>query len=269
MLAGLIIAVVVVGGLAYVLFSLKRGGEAEALGIHSPDAVGGDMVVVRSGQSDAEDTPDDNLVVSTPLLRDAARHSIAVAARTAVRRRRLALLAAAIVAAGIVAAAILTPIPLWWAFAAAVPLIAWVVGARASVRAGRRRSAARLAALDQGWDEPTQLITTDVAGQADTATEAATSTPGEMSVELSVPLSNLRSLLEPLPVTPATYISKPLLPRSVRTIDLSAPLATRLPAFPVSADYPQDALPLDGGRHTQPPSVADDDSDELPFAVGE
>jgi len=260
MLAGLIIAVVVAGGLVYVFSSLKRSGEAEALGIDSPDAIGGEMVVVRPGNDDADDVPDAQLQVSTPLLREAARHDIARSARAATRYRRISLAGAGVLTLGVVAAVVFAPISTLFALATPVPLIAWVLLARRSVSAGRRRRADRLTALDQGWDEQTQLIKVEAAPPA----VANQSTRGEMSVELSVPLKNMTSLLEPLPVTPSTYVSKPLMPRSVRTIDLSAPRAKNEPAFPVSADYPQDALPFDMG-------VVDrsDDSDELPFAVGE
>jgi len=262
MLAGLIIAVVVAGALVYVFTSLKRGGEAEALGIDSRDAIGGEMVVVHRVNDAEADVFDDNLVVSTPLLREAARHDVARAARRSMRRRQIGLVVAVMMALGVYAAVAFTPISAWWAAMTPVPLIVWLLLARRSVSVGRRRRADRLIALDHGWDEQTQLLVVE-----DAAPPAARQPiHSEMSIELSVPLKNITSLLEPLPVTPTTYVSKPLMPRSVRTIDLSAPRPKAGPDFPVSADYPQDALPFDlgGGK-----PVSTDDSDELPFAVGE
>jgi len=265
MLAGLIIAVVVAGGLVYVFTSLKRGGEAEALGIDSRDAIGGEMVVVRPGVDAEADALDDDLVVSTPLLREAAHHDVARDAQRSTRRRRIGLVVAVILALGIYAAVIFAPISALWAFATPLPVIVWVVVARRSVSVGRRRRADRLYALDHGWDEQTQLLKVEAPAPAPVSQPLRS----EMSIELSVPLKNITSLLEPLPVTPTTYVSKPLMPRSVRTIDLSAPRPKGGPEFPISADYPQDALPFDLGSSGQTPGGVTDESDELPFAVGE
>ena len=66
---------------------------------------------------------------------------------------------------------------------------------------------------------------------------------------------SLGSLWDPIPVTPTTYVSRPLLPRSVRTIDLAAPVASSELGVPVTAERPV------RGR--------DDARDELPPAIGE
>jgi len=268
MFTGLILAAVVIGGVAYVVVGLKRGGEAVALGVNSADAIGGDMVVVRSGD-EPEPEIESNLEVSTPLLRNAVRHEVARAKRTWARRRRAGLVLAALLAVAIVVVALTFPaVPKLAAVAGVVPLIAGVLWSRATLVKKNRQFRRRLASLDQGWDEQTQLITAAEVAQAQAD---ASPNDGERSIELSVPIPGLKSLMDPMPVAPVTYVSRPVLPRSVRTVDLSAPRpASDSPSFPVSADYPQDVLPFEspnGNRHLVP--MADEASDELPRAVGE
>jgi len=270
MLTGLILAAVVLGGLAYVIVGLKRGGEATALGVNSADAIGGDMVVVRSGDDEPE--ADTDLEVSTPLLRNAVRHEVARDRRTWMRRRRLGLVLAVVLALTIVTMALtVATVPTGAAVAAVVPLIAWAFWARITLVKKNRQFKRRLASLDQGWDEQTQLIKV-----ADVAKERPVETPdiGERSIELSVPIPGLKSLMEPMPVAPVTYVSRPVMPRSVRTVDLSAPRpVSDSPDFPVSADYPQDVLPFessDVNRRLKGRAMGRAEaSDELPRAVGE
>jgi len=269
MLTGLILLAVVLGGAAYVLVGLKRGGEATALGVNSADAIGGDMVVVRSGD-EPEAEPETNLEVSTPLLRNAVRHEVARSKRTWARRRRAGLVLAVMLALAIVTVGLtVAGVPKLVAVAGLVPLVAWVLWSRATLVRKNRQFKARLASLDQGWDEQTQLITAEevAAAQAVAATDI-----GERSIELSVPIPGLKTLMDPMPVAPVTYVSRPVLPRSVRTVDLSAPRpASDSPSFPVSADFPQDVLPFESPNAPRWLGRADDDedSDELPRAVGE
>ena len=274
MLYGLILAVVVIGGLAYVLVGLKRGGEANALGVNSADSIGGDMVVVRSGD-EPDDSQDASLQVSTPLLRDAVRREVAMARHRAVLHRRLGLIVAIVVAMGIVAAAIfVSRVPALIAIATPVPLLAWGLWTRIDVRVSGRRLDRRLASLDKGWDEQTQLITVAV---DEKPAAAAPVNHDERSIELSVPIPGLTTLMDRMPVAPATYVNRAIMPRSVRTVDLSAPALAAGPAFPVSADYPQDVLPFDLPTNVdralkQLADLATDsqeESDELPRAVGE
>jgi hypothetical protein len=56
----------------------------------------------------------------------------------------------------------------------------------------------------------------------------------EHSIELSIPIVPVGSLWDPVPITRPTYVSKPLASRTVRTIDLSAPVAAA--SLPVTAD---------------------------------
>jgi len=259
MLAGLILAAIVAAGLVYVMIGLKRSGDVDALGLTSPTAIGDSVVVVRSGVSD--DRSSATTQVSTPLLRNAVRLQVARTRRAAVLRRRRGFVLAAMAAIVMVPLALLSPaLPSWLAAAAPGPLLVWVVVARISVVLVHRHLDARLLAVENGWDEETALIELE-----DDDPVVAPPHRSEMSIELSVPLKSIPSLLEPLPVAPATYVSRPVLPRSVHTIDLSAPEPARSPMFPISADMPQDVLPFDigDGGATGP----GEQSGDMPYAV--
>lgn len=64
--------------------------------------------------------------------------------------------------------------------------------------------------------------------------------PAEPEPVLAGPPAIAGRLWEPVPITVPTYVSKPLAPRTVRTIDLSGPpvSAPNEPALPVTADPP-------------------------------
>ena len=129
----------------------------------------------------------------------------------------------------------------WWTVA--IPgglLVAFVAVARFSVVAMHRSLDARAAALDKGFDDAEDTTVIDL-------TDAEETHSVEISVDLSVPPS-IGPLWDPIPVTPATYVSQPLLPRTVRTIDLSAPVvaAPVVPTAdgPAAAEEPAEAAPL-------------------------
>jgi hypothetical protein len=258
MFVGLILAAIVAAGLAYVMIGLKRSGDIDAMGLDATAAISDLVVVVRTGGEDDE-TPADPTQVSTPLLRRAARQEMARAAQAAVRRRRWGLVAAVAAVAGVVVSVMLVPgLSLRWALLAPAPLLMWIALARLSVVVTHARWRVRLDEVEYGWDEETTLI--DLGDDA-----AAQPARSEMSIELSVPLASIPSLLEPLPVAPATYVSRPVLPRSVHTIDLSAPDPQASPMFPISADMPQDVLPFDQGGEAG--AGPDEASDDLPDAI--
>ena len=73
------------------------------------------------------------------------------------------------------------------------------------------------------------------------------------------------ALWEPIPVTPATYVSQPLLPRTVRTIDLSAPVAASAPVVP-TADNPAEAVQE---KDASDEHTADIIAEFRPRAIGE
>ncbi|MFT3970876.1 MAG: hypothetical protein QM695_11525 [Micropruina sp.] len=123
-------------------------------------------------------------------------------------------------------------------------VLVFLVVARFSVRVMRRDLDARARRVREAGDEKTVAIA--VLSQDEGAAEA--------SIELSAPISRPGSLWDPIPITAPTYVSKPLAPRTVRTIDLSAPAIVPASGLPVTAE------PL--------PSQIEDDGDQR-RAVGE
>lgn len=193
------------------------------------------VTVVRAGESLAE--ADEGVAqVSTPLTRRTALRELRLIDQRAAQRRRqvlLSLLLAQLLVAGLAAFGLAA----WWA--AVIPVVVivlFLVVARFSVRAMRADLAVRADRIRNSAEEQTvalALTVEDVAAH-------------EHSVELSVPLSGVGSLWDPIPITHPTYVSKPLAPRTVRTIDLAAPVPAP-PSVPVTADAPAAALNLDEG----------------------
>ena len=200
------------------------------------------VTIVRRGTSLAS-AEEGAAVVSTPLTRRAALYELAQIDRQAATRRRRVLMFLALV---LLALSVPTAFGLlsWWTpLIPAGLLLLFVVVARFSVRAMRRDLDARAQRIREASDEQTVAIA--VLSTDDGAAEA--------SIELTAPVSRPGSLWDPIPITAPTYVSKPLAPRTVRTIDLSAPVAPAS-GVPVTAD------PL-------PEEVAD--AGEQPRAVGE
>ncbi len=168
--------------------------------------------------------------VSTPLLRAALKRELHVRSLKAARRRRrvLALLLLSVVLLGVTSGFGLTR---WWTvIAGAAALVGWLVASRWSMGFVYRRLDSKLADIELCDDEETITIAVPDAslGQDDLLAEH------ELSVEISGPVPTM-SLWDPIPVTPITYVSRPLTPRTVRTIDLSVPHAPG-PVVPVTAD---------------------------------
>lgn len=205
------------------------------------------VTIVRRG-TPLDSAENGTAVVSTPLNRRAALRELAAVDRVASRRRLgvLALLALASTVVGVLSWVGILP---WWAIAAPMALIVvFLVVARFSVRVMRRDLDAR-ARLVRGGDDVDE-ITVPIAVFDEAEDE------NELSVELSAPLETTGTLWDPIPITAPTYVSRPLMARTVRTIDLSAPVPAV--AVPVTADPPVGA------------EVGDVmDADGRPRAVGE
>ncbi len=242
-MTGLIFGVIVIAWLAYLLPWTLNSRSHSPLADEVPFfGLASSMKIIRRSSDPFGDQNDPELELSTPLQRDAARREIRRAARTAARRRRAGLLVH-------FAAALLGPVaffvwrtPLLWSVVLpSALLIGFLALARVSVRTLNRALDEKQAWICAGDQEDTVsvLVLSPSQGSA------------ELSVELSVPLDEgIGSLWEPIPVTPATYVSKPMLPRSVRTIDLSTPVAPAgTPALPPTAEAPQ-PRPVDGEHDT-------------------
>jgi len=243
MIAGIVIATLVVGLLAYVLWALRAGGEVQRLDIEEQDGTTLTTVVVRSAKSE----PESDVPVSTPLLRAAAHHNLAVASRRAMRRRRLGLTLSVLVSVAVVVVTSLVPeVPIWWLSAAPGIMLAWVCLTRLSVVVVGRHLALLRAEVERGNDEPTKLIELAPATIAASALarvgKPAAEAEREDSIDMDAPAAPPAKPSEPLLVSPPTYVSQPTLPRSVRRVDLSA--LGKQGRFPVNANTPQDELPF-------------------------
>lgn len=258
MLAGIIIAVVVCAGLAFALpwVSAQRPSDLELEG-DPTERFADSMRILRR---DVEDfVEDENLAsVSTPFTRRAELNELRLIARQAARRRLtvVVVLLGALVILTVLAA---SNIVAWWTLS--VPgglLVAFLCVARLTVVAMHRSLDRRAAAVNGGFDEHEDTTTIDI-GQPESEST-------EISIELTMP-TTMGALWDPIPVTPATYVSQPLLPRTVRTIDLSAPVAATSPLVP-TADNP--AAPVEEGEATIPASGGAANIAEFrPRAVGE
>lgn len=182
------------------------------------------VTIVQHGMSLAEAIPS-GVEISTPLTRRAKLRELKLLdAQAAQRRRRVLifLLVVQLVVAGLAAFGI----GAWWA--ALIPfglIVAFLMVARFSVRAMRADLDRRAVEIRAGSEEETTALSLD---DLDDSTH-------EHSIELSLPVQPVGSLWDPIPITRPTYVSTPLAPRTVRTIDLSAPVPAAA-ATPVTAD---------------------------------
>ena len=233
MLAGILIAVLVVAGLVF--------GLPWVLQVTHHDRVVEDELTERFSHSmrilhrDVSDYAEqlDAAAVSTPLTRRAQLMELRMQQHGAAKRRAIVMLTLLGIALVLMVLAAVGVVG-WWSIV--IPgglLAAFLVVARFSVVVMRRTLDERAAEIRRGFseDEPTVVIELD----------AKTSESTEFSVDLSAPTTT-GALWDPIPVAPpANYISKPLMPRTVRTIDLSAPVAPTSPLIP-TADRPVGAV---------------------------
>ena len=185
------------------------------------------VTIVRRG-TPLETAENGTAVISTPLNRRAALRELAEEDREAARRRRVVLVVLAALTCVVGALAGFGVIS-WWAIAVPLGLIvAFLAVARFSVARMRRELTARACVLRGGdvVDEATVAIPV-----LDEAAEE-----NELSIEIAAPVERPGSLWDPIPITAPTYVSRPLAPRTVRTIDLSAPVEAV--SVPVTADLP-------------------------------
>lgn len=133
----------------------------------------------------------------------------------AARRRRRALLALLLVAVATLGAAALGRLPGWTtAVAGGLVLAFLVVGRRAAVAQARDRRADRTTA---GQAQPAAETDHDH-GLDETLPRVAVLDEADLHVEPDDP-----DAWEPVPVPRPTYLSKPMAPRTARTIDLNLP----------------------------------------------
>lgn len=214
---GLIFAAIVAAWLAY-LVPLYLRRQQHDVDVDPQEGFSSTARMVTAGVVplvDQDGSEISGVEISTPMTRRAAvRRLSMLERRAAARRRRVLITLLVVLTAGLVTAS-LGYLP-WWALAIPGGLMVLFLGvSRVTVRWMLRRHD-ELAAeiLDGAEQEDTVRI---AVGPRVTVT-----TPGAERAETR-PVSGL---WEPIPVTTPTYVSKPLAPRTVRTIDLSAPDVT-------------------------------------------
>lgn len=233
----MIFAAIAFAWLAYLVPNYLRRKEVATADEPDPhDRFSDSVRIVRSGTAplldqDLAEMPE--VEISTPLTRRAAIRELRRLDQTAALRRRRVLLVLMILLTAAVVVWVIGLVP-WWVMAIPGGLVVAFFGvSRFTVAAMRRELDQRYAEIRRGSEEATVLL--NRRSVADLITKA--SGTAEPSIKIS-PRSG--GLWEPLPITMPTYVSKPLAPRTVRTIDLSAPE----PAHPtrdngpVTADRP-------------------------------
>jgi hypothetical protein len=239
---GLIFAAIAIAWLAYLVPHFVRRRDDESLPDVDPaDRFADSMRIIRNGTAplldqDLERIP--TYEVSTPHTRRAAIRDLHRQERVAAARRRrvlLVLLATLSLVVGLCATGILA----WWTLA--VPsglLVAFVIGARVSVGAIRRSLDARYQQIRNGSNESTIFLSREDLAAVTAAKSAGSADSARTKTD---PSKSVGALWDPVPITKPTYVSKPLAPRTVRTIDLSGPTpaTTARPTVPVTADPPE------------------------------
>lgn len=233
----MIFAAIAIAWLAYLVphFARSRDGELVEDEAESVDRFSDSMRIVRHGTAPLLDQDLSEITayeVSTPQTRRAAVNDLRrLEGLAALRRRRalLVLMAVLSLSIGIASVGWIR----WWGVA--VPgglLVAFVVVARFSVHAMRQALDTRYRDISQGSAEKTVFLSRKELGRAQTKTVTAPKTGSA---------SAAGALWDPVPITMPTYVSKPLAPRTVRTIDLSGPGVTTSARLsgPVTADAPQ------------------------------
>ena len=239
---GLIYAAIAIAWLAYLVpLYAKRRDAAPAEPEDPANRFSDSMRIVRRGTApllDQDLSEIDKAEVSTPLTRRAALEDLRRLELLAARRRRRVLitLLAATTAVVAVCAAHLIP---WWAVAIPGGLVlTFLVVARISVRGMRERLDARYEEICSGGEEATVFLS-----RQDLAVTEKKSAPIEEKTQQLTRRTG--ALWDPVPITLPTYVSKPLAPRTVRTIDLNGPDVTSSGRndVPVTADAPERPRP--------------------------
>ncbi len=246
---GLIFGAIAIAWLAYLVPHFARRGDDEAIVDEADPAsrFSESMRILRRGTApllDQDLAEIGSFEVSTPVTRRAAIADLQRMETLAASRRRRVLVALLVALTAVVGVALPGMAP-WWT--TAIPgglLVLFVVVARFSVRSMRRSLDARYSDICAGSEEATVFLSRK---------DVVKAQPGQQ------PTEKPGTLWDPVPITMPTYVSKPLAPRTVRTIDLSGPqIAASLPnEVPVTADPPQAPVRRD----------RDERDDEMPEAA--
>ncbi len=153
--------------------------------------------------------------VSTPLTRRAELAEVREVVKTAARRRRIVLGVLLLSWSALAVANVYQLVPWWSPWVPVAMILIFLVIARFSVVAMHNRLDLRVQTIMAGWQD-----------EEDTETLVLSDQERSVSMEVTT-VSNAEhtpgSLWEPIPVVSPTYVSQMNAPRTVRTIDLSAP----------------------------------------------
>lgn len=241
MLAGIIIAALLVGGLAFAVpWIASQRQSPDDLAEEPTQRFSNSMRILRRDVIELGDPS----AVSTPLTRASELYGLHMTAKVAARRRLLVLGGLALVGIVLAVLAGFGLLSWWLTLIPAGLIVAFLAVARVSVVGMHRRLDAYAVSLEAGFDDDEDTAAIDVEEEQSQSTE--------FSIDLSAPEES--SVWDPVPVTAPTYVSQPLVPRTVRTIDLSAPVVATDDVVP-TADHPDD--------------VVAEESANLPRAIGE
>ncbi|GAB3922490.1 hypothetical protein GCM10011575_42930 [Microlunatus endophyticus] len=238
---GLIYAAIAFAWLAYLIPNYLRRKEDVSQPESDPhDRFSDSMRIIRSGSAPLLDQDLEvmgEVEVSTPLTRRAAIRELRRLERDAAMRRRRVLLALMIMLTAAVVVWVMHLAP-WWTIAIPGGLVIAFFGvSRFTVAAMHRQLDERFARIRAGSDEATVVLNRRQV--ADLIKDVTVTSGGNAQTDKQSGRTQPGGLWDPLPITMPTYVSKPLAPRTVRTIDLSAPeLSVQLRTGPVTADRP-------------------------------
>jgi hypothetical protein len=233
---GVIFAAIAIAWLAYLVSHFVRHrDDEEELDSDPADRFSDSMRIVRHGTAPLLDHDLEEIAcfdVSTPQTRRAAVNDLRRLERLAASRRRRVLLGLLAVLSAVIGLCAAHLIP-WWSAAIPAGLLLIFVGvARISVRFMRTRLEVRYREIRHGNNESTIFLSRKDFPQIG---KDAHGRGGKTNASKS------GVLWDPIPITMPTYVSKPLAPRTVRTIDLSGPAvasSSSRPEGPVTADAP-------------------------------
>jgi hypothetical protein len=231
-----IFAAIAIAWLAYLVPHFVRRRDEEPASESDPSSRFSDSVrIVRNGTAPLLDQDLEEIKtyeVSTPQTRQAAIKDLRRLEWLAAARRRRVLLALMAVLSAVIGVCAAHLIP-WWSVT--IPgglLLIFVVVARISVHLMHKNLDKRFEAISLGSSEKTVFL-----GVKQVSRRGETVPSKKAKAE---PVEKPGALWDPVPITIPTYVSKPLAPRTVRTIDLSAPSVTSSTRHdhPVTADAP-------------------------------
>ena len=249
---GLIFAGIAIAWLAYLVphFVRRRDGEPD-VEHEAVDPFSDSVRILRHGTAPLLDQDLAELrefEVSTPVTRRAAIADLRRLERVAAARRRRVLSGLFAILCAVISVCSMSWLP-WWTVAVPGGLVLlFIVVSRVSVRAMRRDLDARYVAIARGSDEKTVLIS-----RKDAVTDKDKKKGKKAKGKDAKETDGKPGLWDPLPITVPTYVSKPLAPRTVRTIDLSAPDVTSSgrQSVPVTADAPEEVVAEAGEAQEQ------------------